>query len=103
MRSPLNFLKYWRKHGWKKTWDDSKYNYVVLDTPVQLLKKELYGHATALLGFLIAFGWAAGTGNWWLIVLFLGMTYVQYVQFKQKLLHYNKIKKLEAEFDKEVS
>lgn len=40
--SPINFFKYWKKHGLKKTWKQWKYNMIMLYTPEEALKQQSF-------------------------------------------------------------
>lgn len=81
----LNFLRYGRKHGFRKAWRDLLYNYAMLDTPEQQLKKQLVGYVGSMLGLVLAGVVFWFRGNWQLIPVFCFSELIMYANFKSVL------------------
>lgn len=79
MRPIINFIKYSKKHGFKKAWKELKYNYYVLDDPEQLLNKKIFGRMGAITGLGIAMVFMAFRSLWYFWVFMGALMYLQYI------------------------
>lgn len=100
MKAIKNLYKHWKKHGWKKTKKELYRNYVMLETPQQLLKKEIMGYLGGILGFLIIIVFFITTKRYLYIVSTGFMLLIFYAQLKGKLKHLQQLKDMEEEFGK---
>lgn len=81
----INLFKYARKHGWKETFKQWKYNYLMLETPEQLIKKEIIGYLGSIIGMCIAIVMFVLLGYWYLVVAIAFTILIQYSQLVGKL------------------
>jgi len=93
-------MKYWRKYGWKKTWKQLKYNYVMLDTPEQLLRKEIIGYIGAIIGMLVGITMFIWKGTWYYTIAMLFTILIFYAQLKGKLKQLKILKEMEEQYKK---
>ena len=104
MKALNNFIKSVRKVGWKETWKQLKYNFVMLESPEQLLKIEITGFAGALFGTLFAFIYLLVVGMWYITIAVGFSVLITYSGLKQKLQQRQQlenIKKLAEELQNE--
>lgn len=94
-------IKSTKEIGWKKTWGKWKYNFIMLDTPQQLLRKEVYGWTGALCGNGLAFILTAWTKNYIMLMLYAGLMLVFYSNVKGKLKQLQTLKDIEENFAQE--
>lgn len=97
--NPLNFFKHWKTHGWRRTVKDWKKNYYYLDTPEQLLKKEITSHVGMIGAFLIALVSFAYKGSWSISLIMVFATAVSYYTMKGKLMQLRKLKEMMEQFN----
>ena len=79
------FLICWKRDGFKKTWKRMKYNYVMLDSPEQMLKKEIWGGCGMLGAIVLVLSVFAYRKQYFLLPLFVFIFYVNFTQVKGKL------------------
>jgi len=54
MRNPItNFIKHWKKHGFKKTIEQLRFNYIMLEAPMSLINKQLMFYHFVLSGLCL--------------------------------------------------
>ncbi len=83
--NPFNLFRYWKKHGWKETKKQWNYNFLMLDTPEQSIKKEIYGFIGLIGALFFATVSFAVKGSWAVTAVFTCSLWLAYVQLKQKL------------------
>lgn len=71
-----------REKGWKPTWGQLKYNYLMLDTAEAQLKKQLLSHIITLIGLLVVCGYLIFTKRWWFLTASAGTALIFYYQMK---------------------
>jgi hypothetical protein len=81
----VSLFKYAHKHGWKETFKQWKYNYLMLETPEQLIKKEIIGYIGSIIGMCIAIMMFVFLGYWYLVVAIAFTILIQYSQLVGKL------------------
>ena len=96
--SPLNLLKYWKEHGYKKTMKEWKKNYLFLDTPEQLLKKEIYSHIGMIGAFLVALVSFAYRGSWAVSLIMIFGAATSYYTMKGKMMQLNRLREMVEQF-----
>ena len=99
MKNPLNFFKHWKKHGLKKTVEEWRYQFVMLDTPEGLTKKEAIGYSGALIGGIWGIIYYLLQGNWGFMILLAGISLVFYSQMKGKLKQLQMLKDMKERFE----
>ena len=97
VNSILNLIKYIRKHGWKKGMADWKYQFVMLDTPKQLLKKEIVTYYGALAGMTLAIIVLLTRGVWYIVIPMFFTLFIMWYQLKGKLQALENYKALEKQ------
>lgn len=85
IESIANLFRYAKKHGWQKTLEDWKYNYIMQDTPEQLLTKEIYGYIGMMGALLLAIVILSLNGFWYIALVMLFSIWIAYAQFKGRL------------------
>lgn len=98
MNNPLNLFKYWRKWGWKKTKKEWTKQYLMLETPENLLKKEIGGYIGMMAALLFALVVFAFKKSWSVAILFLVSIYIAYTQMKGKLMQLHKLNEMTRQF-----
>ena len=96
--NPFNLIKYWKKHGWQKTKKEWTKNYLLLETPENLLKKEIIGYAGMIAGSALAFILFVMDGLWRVSLLFVMSIWLLYVQLKGKLISLKRLRDMEKSF-----
>ena len=99
IKSIVKFFKYWKKHGWNKTSKDLKYNYLMLETPENLLKKEITSYIGVLGALLLALVFLAFRGFWYISLIMLFSIAISYYQMKGKLIQLKKLKEMTEQFE----
>ena len=92
----IKFYKHWKKHGFKKTMDQLKYNYIMLETPQQILKKQLIGYSGSMVATILCGTIFFIKGSWYITVLFFFTLFIQYAGFKQTLQQFYTINNIET-------
>ena len=93
----LNLIKYVRKHGWKKGMEDWKYQFLMLDTPKQLLKKEIVTYYGALGGMTLAIIVLVTRGSWYIGIPMFFALFIMWYQLKAKLQALERMKIFEEQ------
>lgn len=93
-----NLLKYIRVHGYHKAMRDWKKAYLSLETPEQLLKKEIYSYVGLIGAMLIAAVVLAWSGSWHISLVLVFSIGIAYTQLKGKLMQLNKLKEMMENF-----
>lgn len=96
--NPFNFFKYLKKYGWKKTIDDWKKNYYLLDSPLQVIKRQLIGYIIATLGILLVLVKFIVSKDWLYMVAIIGTLIIFYSQMEGLIKQYHQIKKIEEQY-----
>ena len=103
MKNPIsNFIRSVKEIGWKETYEKIKYNYAMLDTPEQLLKKELFGYFGAMMGTLIGLYFLIAKGFWYISIPVAFSMLIMYAQFKGKLKQLTILKNMDREIRKQL-
>lgn len=102
MRSLINFFRFLRENGWERTWDRWKYNYAMLDTPEQLLRKEVFGYVGAMFGLLIGLVFMFFRGLWFISVVMGFSCFIMNCQLKSKLRQLRLLKNIKEEFESQI-
>lgn len=93
----VNFYKYQKKEGFKKAYKDWKYQFIMLDTPKQLLKKEIMSYSGLLGGMTLAIIILITRGNWYFAIPMLFTLLIMWYQLKAKLKALQSWKDLEEQ------
>lgn len=80
-----NFIRSVKKVGWKETWKQFKYNFVMLETPEQQMKIEIIGFYGSMAGTLFALIYLLFTGLWFITFAVGFSLLIQYGGLKGKL------------------
>jgi len=97
--NPLNFFKHWKKHGYRKTVEAWKKNYYFLDTPEQLLRKEIISYIGIIGAQLIALVILAFRGVWYISLIMLFGIGIGYYAMKGKLMQLRKLREMTRQFE----
>lgn len=81
----IQFVKYWHKHGLKETLTQLKKNYLLLETPLSLINKEIYGYYGTIVGILLSFIMLLYYGYWYISIIMAFSLLIQYAQLVMKL------------------
>ena len=98
MSNPLNLFKYLKKYGWKKTRQEWTKKYLMLETPENLLKKEIYTQLGYLGAIVFAFVVFFMKDMWSVSILFFFVFVMAFFQLKGKLIQYYKLKEMTKQF-----
>lgn len=99
MNALTNFIKIARRDGVKETWKKLQYNYVLLETPEQQIKKELYGYCGMLGAIILVLSVFAYRRQWFLLPLFAFIFWVNYCQAKGKYKQLLTLKSIKEKFE----
>jgi hypothetical protein len=91
----VNLIKDIRKYGWKKTWEKIKHNFIMLETPKQLLGMEIIGFKGAIIGTIFALGYLLTKGMWYICIAIAFAILIQYAGLKGKLQQREQLRQLE--------
>ena len=101
MKPIINLFKHAKKHGWKKTMQDWKYNFIMLESPEQILRKEIIGYIGTLMGLLLASVIFISRGMWFISVIMCFSMLIAYANLKGKLKQSQILKDIKKQFDDE--
>ena len=100
MENPiLRLIRYVKKHGWEKAKKEWKRQYLLLETPEQLLKKEIIGYTGALFGMTIAIIVLLMRGTWYLTIAMVFVTFIMWTQLKGRLKQKQLLKDIKENFN----
>lgn len=85
LKNIKNFIKIWRRDGFKETYKQWKIRFYELQTPERLMKQELIGLTGSLFGLILALIFLVLLNMWYFIVWLSFVTWITYVQLKGKL------------------
>ncbi len=97
--NPLNFFKYWEKHGFRKTALQWKENYLSLDSPELLLKKEIINYIGLIGALLVATVILLGRGAWYISLIMIFSIGISYINLRGKLIQLKKLKDMMKQFE----
>ena len=97
-KASSKIIKSIKKHGWKKTWENLKYNFVMLETPKGMVKKRIMGGVVAICGLIIVTFIFLFRGSWGLSLIMCGTFLIFYSNLKGDLKQLRILKDLEEEF-----
>lgn len=95
-----NFIKSWKKYGFKETLRKLKYNYVMLETPEGIVKKRIVGGVGAISGLIMAMFIFLYKGTWYLTIIMGFSSLILYANLKGDLKQLQVLKDLEKQFPK---
>lgn len=98
----LNVYRSIKKIGWKKTKEKWYYNYVMLETPEQLLRKEIYGYIGTIGGLLIAIVIFISRGLWYVCIAMAFSLLIMYSKLKGTLKQQQELKDIEEQFQEQT-
>ena len=85
MKPLTNFIRAWKKYGFKETCKKLKYNFVMLSTPESLLQQEIIGYIGSIGGLVLAIVFLLYYRIWYIVfVLGFGIV-IQQAQLRGKL------------------
>ena len=87
-----------RRDGWRKTYEQWMYNYYMLDTPEQILRKELMSLAATTIGLLIATPFMWFGNRWYFCIVTLAGAYLSWLSFKTKKKQLITLEEIKKEF-----
>lgn len=93
------FYKSVRKIGLSKTWHKVTYNYALLETPENLLKKQIIGHIGTMFGITIGIIFVIPSKTWWLSIVLGFILLSTYAQFKGALKQLKTLRQIKGEFE----
>jgi len=99
MNPVFNFVKIARRDGWLKAWKKLQYQYIMLETPEQQLKKEVFGYCGMLLGVTLAGVVFAWRRQYHLVPLFAFIFYINLTQAKGKYRQLLTLKDIKEKFE----
>lgn len=97
----IHLVKYLKKYGWKKTREEWYYRYSMLDTPEQLIKKEIYGYIGAITGLVLSTIYFLIKGMWTISLAMGGSCWIMQIQMKQKLRQLRALRDIQKQFDED--
>ncbi len=95
----LNVYRLIKKIGWKATKKKWYYNYIMLETPDQLLKKEIFGYIGTIGGLLIAIIIFISRGYWYVTIAMAFSLLIMYAKLKGTLKQQQELKNIQEQFD----
>ncbi len=95
----LNVYRSIRKIGWKKTKEKWYYSYVMLETPEQLLKKEIFGYIGTIGGLLLAIIIMISRGYWYITIAMAFSLLIMYSKLKGTLKQQQELKNIKEQFN----
>lgn len=99
MKGIFNFIRHCRIYGFRETFEKWKYNYYMLDTPEQLLKKEIIGYIGGIGGLLLAMVMFTVRGMWFVCIAMGFSIFIMYAQLKGKLKSLQILRDVQKDFN----
>ena len=97
-----NFIKSWKKYGWKETIKKLKYQYIMLETPEGIIKKRIVGYVGGICGLILAM-WILLMKGMWYVTIAIGFSIlIMYANLKGDMKQLQVLKDLEEQFKKEI-
>jgi len=94
LRNLLKVVVHIRKYGWEKTKEEWVKQYLLLETPESLMRKEIVGYVINLVGLLIIITYFVWSKRWVFLTATAGGFIIFYYQLKMKLRSYRQLKDL---------
>jgi len=105
IKAITNFIKSWKKYGFKETKKKLYYNYVMLETPEGIIKKRIFGGIGAISGLIMAMFIFLYRRMWYVTIIMGFSALIMYANLKGDLKQLQILKDLEKQFprgDKDV-
>jgi len=99
MKQITNLINHWKIHGWKKTKADWYYNFVMLETPEQTLKKQILGYCGSIIGMIFAIVVLIYKDLWYITIAMAFMILIQYASLKQHLKQKQVLKDIKNKYE----
>jgi len=95
-----NFIKSWKKYGFKEARKKLYYNYVMLETPEGIIKKRILGGVGSISGLIMAMFIFLYRGMWFITIIMGFSALIMYANLKGDLKQLQVLKDLEKQFPK---
>lgn len=102
-KNPIaQFIRHWKKHGWKKTVKDWKLNFYRLQTPELINKQHIQGAIAMLLGLAIILITFIKLKMYYAMLAIAAGLFINYISLKQYLCQKEALRKLKEDFEEVV-
>jgi len=98
MKPIINFIKHWKKHGYKKTIKEWKLNFYKLQTPELITKQRIQGSLAMMLGLLIIFGTFIYRKQYLFLLAIGAGLFLNYISLKQFLAQKEALRRLKEDY-----
>ena len=97
-RNTMRLLKVVKRDGVKESYRKWKYNYYMLETPENILRKELLSLFATTCGLLIATPFMFYSGRWYFSIVTLAGAWLSWLSFKTKKKQLITLEEIKKEF-----
>ncbi len=101
MKQLINFIRIWKRDGFRETWEQFQIRFYEQQTPERLIAQEIFGYCGSIGGIILAVIVLLSLKIWYYAPFLVFIGWIQYVQLKGKLKQRRSLKEIKEMYKEE--